>query len=73
MFFGAGALRRRGRALRGLMCVLVLLGAGATATMLTGCGSSGGFFAQAPQNYTVTITATSGNLQHSTNITLNLQ
>jgi Bacterial Ig-like domain (group 3) len=73
LFFGAGSLRKRSRALRGLLCVLLLVGAGAAATMLSGCGSNGGFFAQAPQNYTVIITATSGNLQHSTNITLNQQ
>lgn len=73
LLFGAGSLRRRGRALRGMLCVMVLLGAGAAATMLSGCGSSGGFFAQAPQSYAVTITATSGSLQQSTTITLNLQ
>jgi hypothetical protein len=41
--------------------------------MISGCGSNSGFFAQPPQNYTVTITATAANLQHSANITLNLQ
>jgi Bacterial Ig-like domain (group 3) len=73
LLFGAGALRKRGRALRGLLCVLLLAGASAAAVMLSGCGTNSGLFAQAPQNYTVTVTATAGNIQHTSTITLNVQ
>jgi hypothetical protein len=40
---------------------------------LTGCGSSTGFFASAPQTYNITITGTSGALTHSTTVTLTVQ
>lgn len=70
---GAGALRRRGKMLRGLLCVAVLIGSGLAAVSLSGCGSNSGFFTQTPQNYTVTVTATAGNLQHTSTITLNVQ
>ena len=70
---GAGRMRRRGRILRRMLCLLVLLGAGMAAITLSGCGSNSGFFARAPQNYPVTVTATSGSLQHSTTVNLNVQ
>ncbi len=55
------------------LLILVLGGIGATAG-LTGCGYNGnGFFGQAPQTYHITITATSGTIQHSVNVTLNVQ
>ena len=65
-------IRRSGR--RYLFVVLLLLGGMAAATGLTGCGYNGnGFFGQAPKTYTITITATSANIQHSVNVTLNVQ
>jgi hypothetical protein len=55
------------------LLILVLGGIGATVG-LTGCGYNGnGFFGQAPQSYNITITATSGTIQHSVNVTLNVQ
>jgi CSLREA domain-containing protein len=72
--FGLGGLRRRGRALKRFLCIVALLTGGAAATLsLSGCGSGNGFFDQAPQNYTITITATAGSLQHSANVMLNVQ
>ena len=71
VLFGAGALRRRGRALQRMLGVAILVAAGAAATLATGCG--GGFFAQAPQSYSVTVSATAGNLQRTTTFTLNVQ
>ena len=72
LLFGVGGLRKRGRhLLRHLICVALLLAGGAAATLMSGCG--GGFFTQSPENYTVTITATCGTLQHSTSVTLNVQ
>jgi hypothetical protein len=70
--FGARRMRRRGRKISFYLCLLLLAGM-ATATLLTGCGSSGGFFAQAPASYPLTITATSAGLQHTISVKLNEQ
>jgi hypothetical protein len=70
--FGARRMRRRGRRMGSYLCLLLLAGI-ATATLLTGCGSSGGFFAQPPTSYPLTITATSAGLQHTISVTLNEQ
>ncbi len=40
---------------------------------ITGCGSRSGFFGNASQNYTVTITGTAGALSHSTTVQLNVK
>jgi CSLREA domain-containing protein len=67
------AAKRRVRAkLKGRMLLLVLLMAGLTAT-LTGCGSQNGFLLQSPQTYTLTVTVTSGTVQHSQTVTLIVQ
>lgn len=75
LLLGLGGMRKYGRGLRRMLCVLVLLGAGAAAALsLGGCGGgTGGFFGQSPQNYTITITVTAGGLNHSGNVTLNVQ
>jgi hypothetical protein len=65
---GKRRLRQVGRT---RLLVLVLL-AGSLAG-LTGCGAGNGLFAQPPQNYTVTVTVTSGSVQHTIDYTLNLQ
>jgi hypothetical protein len=42
--------------------------------MLSGCGGGiNGYFAQTPQSHTITLTATAGGLNHSGNVTLNVQ
>ena len=70
----AGRLRRTGKRLGRMMCALLLLGAGmATMAGMSGCGSTSGFFAQQQQSYTVTVTATSGALSHSTTVTLTVE
>jgi len=51
---------------RGLLSALLLAGA---TTMLAGCGCGGGFAVQ-PRSYTLTVTGTSGSVQHSTTVTL---
>ncbi|MBN9615557.1 MAG: SMP-30/gluconolactonase/LRE family protein [Acidobacteriales bacterium] len=71
-------LRRRfARMPRTLLSALFVLIVGAATLGLTGCGS-GGFFAQDPQSYTVTVTATATSaanttLQHTTTVTLIVQ
>jgi hypothetical protein len=73
-FAGARRIRRSGRAAgRYLFLMLVLLTGAVAMAGLTGCGSGNGFFGHAPQTYDITITATSGTIQHSVNTTLIVQ
>jgi hypothetical protein len=74
----AVALRRQdaqgGQALQPYAAVLLLLIAGmAAAVGLSGCGSNTGFFGQAQQSYPVTVTATSGTLSRTSNVTLTVE
>jgi hypothetical protein len=66
-----GTLRRRRRWLSELV---LMLGAFAGSAVV-GCGANGGngFFGQAPQTYPVVITATSGTVQHTINVSLVVQ
>lgn len=73
LLFGMGGLRKRGRAVRRLLCVLLLVATCAAATLINGCGAHAGFFTQAPQSYPITITATSGNVQNSITFTLTVE
>jgi hypothetical protein len=60
--------------LRRSLSLPLLIGAGlAGASALSGCSSANGFFGQSPTVYTITVTATSGTLVHSTNITLTVE
>ena len=71
---GARRLRRTGRTMGRMLClVLLLLGGAIGAGVLSGCGSNNGFLGQASANYTITATATSGTLQHTSAVNLNLQ
>ena len=73
-FAAARRMRRRATvAGRHILRMLVLLAGALTAMGLTGCGTHNGFFDQAPQTYNLTMTATSGSVQHSVNATLNVQ
>jgi hypothetical protein len=70
----AAAMRRRGKRLGQSISLLLLLAAGMLGMAgLTGCGTSGGFFGQAPATYNVTVTVTTGALSHSTNLTLTVE
>ena len=69
-----GRMRRTGKKLSRMLAVLLLLAAGAAAmTGLSGCSSTSGFFGQEQKSYTVTVTATSGTLSHSTQVTLTVE
>jgi hypothetical protein len=69
-----GQLLNNGRmAGRSILMVLVLLAGTVASVGLTGCVSGNGFFGHAPKTYNVTITATSGTIQHSVTATLNVQ
>jgi hypothetical protein len=61
-----GTLRAAGRWV-GLFAVAFAVSA------LSGCGVGHGFFAQPPQTYTLTVTATVGTVIHSTSVTLTVK
>jgi hypothetical protein len=68
----AGLRRRRGR-VGALLLLAVSLFAGAA---ISGCGNSGtgtGFFGQAPQTYPLVVTISSGTVQHTLNVSLQVQ
>lgn len=69
---GARQMRRQGRGLSRLFGLIVVFIGMTAATMVTGCGSPNSFF-QAPQTYTVTITAAAGSVQHSNTVTLRIE
>jgi ABC-type transporter Mla subunit MlaD len=57
-----------------MISVLLLLGASlATVAGVSGCGSNTGFFSQAQKSYTVTVTAASGTLSRTSNVTLTVE
>jgi hypothetical protein len=70
----AATMRRLGKRLGRKMPMLILAIACLTAAAaLGGCGSNNGFFGQPQKTYTMTVTATSGTLSHSTNLTLTVE
>jgi ABC-type transporter Mla subunit MlaD len=54
----------------GVLTLLALLSFGAISLGLTGCG---GYVGTSPKTYVVTVTATSGQLQQSTTVTLTVE
>jgi hypothetical protein len=73
---GAGRMRRRGRGMGALVCLMILLSGVAATSMLTGCGGSNSTPtppAKQTKSYTVVVTAASGGLQHTASVTLNVQ
>jgi len=71
----AGRLRRTGSKLgRMLPLVLLLLAGIAAAAGLSGCGgTAGGYFGQVPATFNILVTGNSGNLSHSTGLTLTVE
>lgn len=66
-------LKNSGAAGRYVFMIFVLIAGAIGMAGLTGCGNGNGFFGHAPKTYDITITATSGTIQHSVNATLNVQ
>jgi CSLREA domain-containing protein len=67
-----GKLRKTGKRFSRMLSILLLLVAGMAAVAgLNGCGGSAS--GPPPQNYTVIVTATSGTLSHTSNITLTVE
>lgn len=62
---------RRSKQILRLLLFLVLMTAGMAG--MTGCGTGNGYLGQGNQSYTVTLTATSGAVQHSATVTLNVE
>ena len=72
--FGSRMRRRAGGGGRVVGLTLLLLAASCAALGLSACGGGGnGFFGQQVQNYTLTVTATSGALSHSATVNLTVQ
>jgi len=71
----AGRFRRAGRRLGRMLSLLLLAAAGLTAAAaMSGCGGfSSGYFGQAPATSTITVTGTSGSLNHSANVSLTVE
>lgn len=67
----AARLRRTGRKLT--RWAVWLLAAVLATLSLSACGTPNGFFGQAPATTTLTVTATTGNLSHSTQLTLKVE
>ncbi|HXW16357.1 MAG TPA: FG-GAP-like repeat-containing protein [Terriglobia bacterium] len=66
--FGGKMRRSAGRAGRFAGLLLLMLAATGAALGLAGCAGSSGYFGQQQRNYTVTVTATSGALSHTTTV-----
>jgi hypothetical protein len=73
--FGRRMRRSAGRAGRFAALMLLLMVAACATLGLTACGSGAatGYYGQQVKNYTVTITATSGALSHTTTVTFTVQ
>ncbi len=69
---GARRLRRSSQRLRKLMLAAVFLFAGAALAGLSGC-SGNSTPQQQPQNYSITVTAASGVMTHTSTVALNVQ
>ena len=69
---GVRRLRRQGQRLSRVLCLLLLLLSGAATIVLGGCGGHPAS-TQQPETHTLTLTASSANLQHSTTFNLTVQ
>jgi Bacterial Ig-like domain (group 3)/MBG domain (YGX type)/Putative Ig domain len=71
---GARRLRRHSRGFNGMVTLILVLTTMTAAAALIGCGGQAqNTTTPPPQSYTVTLTATGGGVQHSVNVTLEVQ
>jgi hypothetical protein len=73
LLFPISFTRRNRKRFGRLLFVVILLGGALSSMAITGCGADSSFFIQQAQNYTLTITATSGSVKHVATITLMIQ
>jgi hypothetical protein len=71
--FGGKTRRSARRAGRFAGLLLLILAATGAVLGLAGCGGTSGYFGQQQRNYTVTVTATSGALSHTTTVNFNVE
>ncbi len=70
----AGRLRRAGKRMRSMFFVLLLVASLAATAAISGCGNlASGYFGQLPVTSTITVTANSGSLNHSTAVSLTVE
>ena len=71
----AGRFRHTGRRLSRMLSLMLLVAAGLTAAgALNGCGGvSSGYFGQAPVTSSITVTGTSGSLNHTASVSLTVE
>jgi len=69
--FGFGDIRRRGRKLSRMLCLLLLVGGLAATAAISGCGSGSGNGSQ--KTYNVNVTATAGGIQHTAAVKLEIK
>jgi YVTN family beta-propeller protein len=78
LLLGVGSMRKRARVFRSMLCVAILVLCGSMVALI-GCGGGSGGSKNGtgttppPENYTLTITATSGALHHASTVTLTVQ
>ena len=70
--FARGATAQEGAG-RGMLLMLLVAAGCAAAIGVSGCGVQTRLLEQGPQSYTLTITATSGTVQHCSTVNLNLK
>lgn len=71
--FGFGTMRRRGRMLKRMLCLLILVGGIAATATISGCGSNNSTPDQTTTTYNITVTATAGSIQHTAAVKLGVK
>jgi len=70
---GIRRMRRAQRKFSKLLSVALLAAGLGAITVLSGCGSTNGFFGQSAQTYSITVTATGGGVSHTATVNITIQ